>query len=173
MFNWYVEQNDVDLVQGGTFHGIEMGVNTEGRFCRFEATNPSTRACINGLFINNNHVNNANTHGITFTANFVECNNNFVRGCGKIGIFAYGGTQGTIMNNVIADCGKSNATNRNFAIAIGDNGSYPVWRISCANNICFNIAVFGGTTSTYVHDNIARVVEINNPSYVNNNNHDI
>ena len=96
-----------------------------------------------------------------------------VRGCGKIGIFAYGGTQAVIMNNVIADCGKSNATNRNFAIAIGDNSSYPVWRISCANNICYNIAVFGGTTSTYVHDNIAKVVEINNPSYVNNNNHDI
>ena len=173
LFNWYVEQNDVDLVQGGTFHGVEMGVNTEGRFCRFEATNSSVRNCINGLFINNNHVNNANTHGITFTANFVECNNNFVRGCGKIGIFAYGGTQAVIMNNVIADCGKSNATNRNFAIAIGDNSSYPVWRISCANNICYNIAVFGGTTSTYVHDNIAKVVEINNPSYVNNNNHDI
>ena len=173
LFNWYVEQNDVDLVQGGTFHGIEMGVNTEGRFCRFEATNSSTRACINGLFINNNHVSNANTHGITFTANFVECNNNFVRGCGKIGIFAYGGTQAVIMNNVIADCGKSNVTNRNFAIAIGDNSSYPVWRFSCANNICYNIAVFGGTTSTYVHDNIAKVVEINNPSYVNNNNHDI
>ena len=173
LYNWYVEQNDVDLVQGGTFHGVEMGINAEGRFCRFEATNSSTRNCIYGLFINNNHVNNANTHGITFTANFVECNNNFVRGCGKIGIFAYGGTQAVIMNNVIADCGKSNATNRNFAIAIGDNSSYPVWRISCANNICFNIAVFGGTTSTYVHDNIARVVEINNPSYINNNNHDI
>ena len=173
LYNWYIEQNDVDLVQGGTFHGVEMGVNTEGRFCRFEATNPSIRNCINGLFINNNHVNNANTHGITFTANFVECNNNFVRGCGKIGIFAYGGTQAVIMNNVIADCGKNNVTNRNFAIAIGDNSSYPVWRISCANNICFNIAVFGGTTSTYVHDNIAKVVEINNPSYINNNNHDI
>ena len=173
LFNWYVEQNDVDLVQGGTFHGVEMGVNTEGRFCRFEATNSSIRNCINGLFINNNHVNNANTHGITFTANFVECNNNFVRGCGKIGIFGYGGTQAVIMNNVIADCGKSNVTNRNFAIAIGDNSSYPVWRFSCANNICYNIAVFGGTTSTYVHDNIAKVVEINNPSYVNNNNHDI
>ena len=173
LYNWYIEQNDVDLVQSGTFHGVEMGVNTEGRFCRFEATNPSIRNCINGLFINNNHVNNANTHGITFTANFVECNNNFVRGCGKIGIFAYGGTQAVIMNNVIGDCGKSNATNRNFAIAIGDNSSYPVWRFSCANNICFNIAVFGGTTSTYVHDNIAKVVEINNPSYVNNNNHDI
>ena len=173
LFNWYVEQNDVDLVQGGTFHGQEIGVNTECRFCRFEATNSSTRACINGLFINNNHINNANTHGITFTANFVECNNNFVRGCGKIGIFAYGCSQGTIMNNVIADCGKSNVTNRNFAIAIGDNASFPVWRISCANNVCYNIAVFGGTTSTYVHDNIAKVVEINNPSYINNNNHDI
>ena len=173
LYNWYVEQNDVDLVQGGTFHGVNMEINTEGRFCRFESTNPSIRNCINGLFINNNHVSNANTHGITFTANFVECNNNFVRGCGKIGIFAYGGTQAVIMNNVIGDCGKSNVTNRNFAIAIGDNSSYPVWRINCANNICFNIAVFGGTTSTYVHDNIAKVVEINNPSYVNNNNHDI
>ena len=173
LYNWYVEQNDVDLVQGGTFHGVEMGVNTEGRFCRFEATNPSIRNCINGLFINNNHVSNANTHGITFTANFVECNNNFVRGCGKIGIFGYGGSQAVIMNNVIADCGKSNAANRNFAIAIGDNSSYPVWRFSCANNVCYNIAVFGGTTSTYVHDNIAKVVEINNPSYINNNNHDI
>ena len=173
LYNWYVEQNDVDLVQGGTFHGVEMGVNTEGRFCRFEATNPSIRNCINGLFINNNHVSNANTHGITFTANFVECNNNFVRGCGKIGIFGYGGSQAVIMNNVIADCGKSNAANRNFAIAIGDNSSYPVWRFSCANNVCYNIAVFGGTTSSYVHDNIAKVVEINNPSYINNNNHDI
>lgn len=173
LFNWYIEQNDVDLVKGGTFHGTEMGVNTESRFCRFEATNSSTRACINGLFINNNHINNANTHGITFTANFVECNNNFVRGCGKIGIFAYGCSQGVIMNNVIADCGSSNVANRNFAIAIGDNGGFDVWRINCANNTCFNIGVFGGTTSTYVHDNIAKVVEINNPSYVNNNNHDI
>ena len=77
------------------------------------------------------------------------------------------------MNNVIADCGSNNVTNRNFAIAIGDNSAFPVWRINCANNTCFNIGVFGGTTSTYVHDNIARVVEINNPSYVNNNNHDI
>ncbi|WP_291626000.1 hypothetical protein [Clostridium sp.] len=173
LFNWYIEQNDVDLVKGETFHGIEMGVNTEGRFCRFEATNSSSKYCINGLFINNNHINNANTHGITFTANFVECNNNFIRGCGKIGIFAYGCSQGVIMNNVIADCGSNNVTNRNFAIAIGDNGSFPVWRISCANNVCYNIAVFGGTTSTYVHDNIGKVVEINNPSYVNNNNHDV
>ena len=173
LFNWYLEGNDVNLVQGGTFHGIEMGVNAEGRFCRLEATNSSIKTCINGLFINNNHINNANTHGITFTANFVECNNNFVRGCGKMGIFAYGCNQGNIMNNVIADCGKSNATNRNFSIGIGDNGGFNVWRINCANNTCYNIGVFGGTTSTYVHDNIAKVVEINNPSYVNNNNHDI
>ena len=171
--NWYIEQNDVDLVQGGTFHGVEMGVNTEGRFCRLEATNPSIRNCINGLFINNNHVNNANTHGITFTANFVECNNNFVRGCGKIGIFAYGGSQAVIMNNVIADCGKNGVTNRNFAIGIGDNGAYSVWRVNCANNICLDICVFGGVGSTYVHDNISKVVSINNPSFVNNNNHDI
>ena len=171
--NWYIEQNDVDLVQGGTFHGVEMGVNTEGRFCRLEATNPSIRNCINGLFINNNHVNNANTHGITFTANFVECNNNFVRGCGKIGIFAYGGSQAVIINNVIADCGKNGVTNRNFAIGIGDNGAYSVWRVNCANNICLDICVFGGVGSTYVHDNISKVVSINNPSFVNNNNHDI
>ena len=173
LYNWYLEQNEVDLVQGGTFHGVEMGVNTEGRFCRFEATNSSNKTCINGLFINNNHVNNANTHGITFTANFVECNNNFVRGCGKIGIFAYGCVLGNIMNNIVEGCGKNNVTNRNFAIAIGDNSAFNVWRINCANNTCYNIGVFGGTTSTYVHDNIAKVVEINNPSYVNNNNHDI
>ena len=173
LYNWYVEQNDVDLVQGGTFHGVEMGVNTEGRFCRFEATNPSIRNCINGLFINNNHVNNANTHGITFTANFVECNNNFVLGCGKIGIFAYGCNLGNITNNVVERCGTNNVANRNSGIAIGDNSGFNVWRINCANNICYDIAVFGGTTSTYVHDNIARIVEVNNPSYVNNNNHEI
>ena len=172
LHNWYIENNDADLVQGGTFHGIEMEVNAESRFCRIEATNSSTKACIHGLFINNNHVNNANTHGITFTANFVECNNNFVRGCGKIGIFAYGCSQGNIMNNVVSGCGKNNVTNRNFAIGIGDS-AFGVWRINCANNICLDICVFGGVGSTYVHDNISQVHAINNPSFVNNNNYDI
>lgn len=173
LFNWYVEQNDVDLVQGGTFHGVEMGVNTEGRFCRFEATNSSTRACINGLFINNNHINNANTHGITFTANFVECNNNFVRGCGKIGIFAYGGIKGNIMNNVIADCGRNNVSNRNFSIAIGDNNAIHIWRFNCGNNTCDTIGMFGGTDAAYVHDNIGKIVDINSPFYTKANNYDI
>lgn len=172
LFNWYLEQNDVDLVKGGTFHGTEMGVNAEGRFCRLEATNSSTKACINGLIITNNHINNANTHGITFTANFVVCNNNFVRGCGKIGIFAYGCSQGTIMNNVIADCGTSGAANRNFGIGIGDS-QFGIWRINCGNNICYDIALFGGVGSTYVHDNIARIVSINSPSFINENNHEI
>ena len=149
-----------------------MEVNTEGRFCRFEATNSSTKNCINGLFINNNHVNNANTHGITFTANFVECNNNFVSDCGKIGIFAYGCSQGNIMNNIISGCGKNNVTNRNFAIGIGDS-AFGVWRVNCANNNCLDICVFGGVGSTYVHDNISQVHAINNPSFVNNNNYDI
>ena len=172
LFNWYLEDNDVNLVKGGTFHGEEMGINSEGRFCRLEATNSSTKACINGLVITNNHIDEANTHGITFTANFVVCNNNFVRGCGKIGIFAYGCSQGTIMNNVISDCGTSGAGNRNFGIAIGDS-EFGVWRINCGNNICYDIALFGGVGSTYVHDNIGKIVTINNPSFVNNNNHDI
>lgn len=173
LYNWCLENNDVDLVRGGTFHGIQMEVNTEGRFCRLEATNSSTKTCVNGLFINNNHINNANTHGITFTANYVECNNNYVSGCGKIGIFAYGCSQGNIMNNIIADCGKNNVSNRNFAIGIGDNGAFSVWRINCANNICLDICVFGGVGSTYVHDNIGKIVSINNSIFVNNNNHDI
>lgn len=172
LFNWYLEDNDVNLVKGGTFHGTEMGVNAEGRFCRLEATNSSTKACINGLVITNNHIDEANTHGITFTANFVVCNNNFVRGCGKIGIFAYGCSQGTIMNNVIADCGTSGAGNRNFSIGIGDS-EFGVWRINCGNNICYDIALFGGVGSTYVHDNIAKIITINNPSFINENNHDI
>lgn len=172
LFNWYLEDNDVNLVKGGTFHGTEMGVNAEGRFCRLEATNSSTKACINGLVITNNHIDEANTHGITFTANFVVCNNNFVRGCGKIGIFAYGCSQGTIMNNVIADCGTSGAGNRNFSIGIGDS-EFGVWRINCGNNICYDIALFGGVGSTYVHDNIAKIIAINNPSFINENNHDI
>lgn len=172
LFNWYLEDNDVDLVKGGTFHGTEMGVNAEGRFCRLEATNSSTKACINGLVITNNHINNANTHGITFTANFVVCNNNFVRGCGKIGIFAYGCSQGTIMNNVIADCGTSGAGNRNFSIGIGDS-EFGVWRINCGNNICYDICLFGGVGSTYVHDNIGKIITINSPSFINENNHDI
>lgn len=172
LFNWYLEDNDVNLVKGGTFHGTEMGVNAEGRFCRLEATNSSTKACINGLVITNNHIDEANTHGITFTANFVVCNNNFVRGCGKIGIFAYGCSQGTIMNNVIADCGTSGAGNRNFSIGIGDS-EFGVWRINCGNNICYDIALFGGVGSTYVHDNIAKIIIINNPSFINENNHDI
>lgn len=172
LFNWYLEQNDVNLVKGGTFHGTEMGVNAEGRFCRLEATNSSTKACINGLVITNNHIDEANTHGITFTANFVVCNNNFVRGCGKIGIFAYGCSQGTIMNNVVSDCGTSGSANRNFGIAIGDS-EFGVWRINCGNNICYDIALFGGVGSTYVHDNICKIVTINNPSFVNNNNHEI
>ena len=172
LYNWYIENNDADLVRGGTFHGIEMEVNAEGRFCRIEATNSSIKTCINGLFINNNHISNANTHGITFTANFVECNNNFVNDCGKIGIFAYGCSQGNIMNNVISGCGKNNVTNRNFAIGIGDS-AFGVWRINCANNICLDICVFGGVGSTYVHDNISQVHAINNPSFVNNNNYDI
>lgn len=172
LFNWYLEDNDVNLVKGGTFHGTEMGVNAEGRFCRLEATNSSTKACINGLVITNNHIDEANTHGITFTANFVVCNNNFVRGCGKIGIFAYGCSQGTIMNNVIADCGTSGAGNRNFSIGIGDS-EFGVWRINCGNNICYDIALFGGVGSTYVHDNIAKIITINSPSFINENNHDI
>lgn len=172
LFNWYLEDNDVNLVKGGTFHGTEMGVNAEGRFCRLEATNSSTKACINGLVITNNHIDEANTHGITFTANFVVCNNNFVRGCGKIGIFAYGCSQGTIMNNVISDCGTNGAVNRNFGIAIGDS-EFGVWRINCGNNICYDICVFGGVGSTYVHDNIGRIVTINNPSFINENNHEI
>ena len=174
IYNWYLENNDIDLVQGGIFHGMEMQVNTEGRFSRLESTNSSNQnCCINGLFINNNRVNNANTHGITFTANFVECNNNFVSDCGKIGIFAYGGTKANITNNVVADCGKSNVSNRNFFIAIGDNNASPAWRINCANNICDTIGVFGGISTAYVHDNVARIVEINNPNYINNNNHEL
>ena len=151
-----------------------MQVNTEGRFSRLESTNSSNQnCCINGLFINNNRVNNANTHGITFTANFVQCNNNFVKGCGKIGIFVYGGTKANITNNVVADCGISNVSNRNFYIAIGDNNASPAWRINCANNICDTIGVFGGISTAYVHDNVARIVEINNPNYINNNNHEL
>ena len=174
LYNWYLENNDIDLVQYGTFHGVEMGVNTEGRFSSLESTNPSDQnCCINGLFINNNHVNNANTHGITFTANFVQCNNNFVRGCGKIGIFAYGGTKGNITNNVIADCGRNNVSNRNFSIAIGDNRGFHVWRFNCGNNVCDTIGMFGGTDAAYVHDNIGRIVEINSPFYTNVNNYDI
>ena len=150
-----------------------MEVNTEGRFCRLEPTNYSTNTCIDGLFINNNHVNNANTHGISFSANFVECNNNYVRGCGKMGIFAFGCSQSNITNNIIIDCGSNNVTNRNFAIGIGHNPNFRTWRVNCANNVCRDIAVFGGTDSAYVHDNIAKIVEIDNPSYVNNNNHDM
>ena len=173
LFNWYIESNDVDLVRGGTFHGEQMEANTEGRFCWFEPTDPSNKSCVNGLFINNNHVNNANTHGITFTANFVQCNNNFVRGCGKMGIFAYGGTKGCITNNVIADCGKNGVANRDFSIGIGDNGSFHVWRFNCGNNVCDTIGMFGGTDAAYVHDNIARIVEINDPAYTNVDNYDI
>lgn len=173
LYNWYIENNDVDLVQGGTFHGVEMGTNTEGRFCRLETTNYSTNACIDGLFINNNHVNNANTHGITFSANFVQCNGNFVRGCGKIGIFAYGGTKGNITNNIVADCGKNNVSNRNFSIAIGDNSAFHVWRFNCGNNVCDTIGMFGGTDAAYVHDNVGKIVEINNPAYTNVDNYNI
>ena len=173
LYNWYLENNDIDLVQYGTFHGVEMGVNTEGRFTSLELTNSSNKSCINGLFINNNHVNNANTHGITFTANFVQCNNNFVRGCGKIGIFAYGGTKGNITNNVIADCGRNNVSNRNFSIAIGDNNAFHIWRFKCGNNTCDTIGMFGGTDAAYVHDNIGRIVDINSPFYTKANNYDI
>ena len=173
LYNWFIENNDVDLVRGGTFHGVEMEVNTEGRFCRLEPTNHSTNACVDGLFINNNHVNNANTHGITFSANFVECNNNYVRGCGKIGIFAYGCSQSNITNNIVIDCGSNNVDLRKFDMGIGHNPDFRTWRVNCANNVCRDIAVFGGTDSAYVHDNIAKIVEIDNPTYVNNNNHDM
>ena len=90
-----------------------------------------------------------------------------------MGIFAYGGTKGNITNNVIADCGKNNVPNRNFSIGIGDNGSFHVWRFNCGNNVCDTIGVFGGTDAAYVHDNVARIVEINNPSYTDVDNYDI
>ena len=172
--NWYIESNDIGLARGATLNGVEYtNGNLESGFCKLELLNSSTQTCINGLHINHNHVNNANSHGISFSANFVECNNNFIRGCGKLGIFCYGCSQGAIMNNIIADCGMYGISNRKYSIGIGDNGAKNVWKVSCGNNVCVDIALYGAVSSTYVHDNIARIIEINGPVYVNSNNHDI
>ena len=175
VYNWYLTNNDYDGVQGvKDFHGKDYSdPNTEGRFLRMEATN-GRELCCNGLVITGNHINNANTHGITFTANFITCSNNFVRGCGKIGIFAYGCSQGIISSNVMGDNGKYGVSNRDYGIMLGDNANKSTWRVIISNNVCHTLGVYGSNVgSSLVMGNISTVIKVNNPSFVDVNNYNI
>ena len=66
LFNWYVEQNDVDLVQGGTFHGIEMGVNTVNPITPVAFAHATDCKVINCTFKNFNTWHNIEFNGCSY-----------------------------------------------------------------------------------------------------------
>lgn len=121
-------QNKVNgvFVSGNYYEGmLEAGTRlaTEGRFMkigdRYKTNDP-----INVLHVWNNHITKANRHGIGFTADFVQINNNTFYKCGGNGIYCWGGFHINVNNNT---CSQIGLTLENCdGVAVGGNGSLEV-----------------------------------------------
>ena len=118
-------QNKVNgvFVSGNYYEGmLEAGtrLGIEGRFMKigdkYKANDP-----INVLHVWNNHITKANRHGIGFTADFVQINNNTFYKCGGNGIYCWGGFHINVNNNT---CSQIALTLENCdGVAVGGNVS--------------------------------------------------
>ena len=131
LWDWKAEGNKFLGMRGQT--GFEDS-SVENRFIRAEPT--SQGYCINRFSIKNNTIMDCNSHGIGITANYLSCNSNIISSCGKIGIFIYGCSQGTVNDNLVSSCGLSNVDWRNFPIAMGGNTQKGCWGLIISGNTC-------------------------------------
>ena len=111
------------FVSGNYYEGmLEAGsrLGDEGRFMRiadkYKGNDP-----INVLHVWNNHITKAYRHGIGFTADFVQINNNTFYKCGGNGIYCWGGFHINVNNNT---CSQIALTVENCSgVAVGGNVS--------------------------------------------------
>lgn len=137
----------------------------ENRFIRIEALRDdgSNYQVVSNVKITNNKISNCNSHGIGVFGNFIDCVNNTITDCGKIGIFFYCVWAGKINNNTCQGNGTYNQGWRNYDIAVGGyDGSRQSWNIAIVGNLCESICGLNGCpASAYCMGNSCDCINVN------------